>query len=632
MLDRFVRQAYLRLGGRYDVVYLLAQGSAALTIATLTVLLLTSYYDASARDLLVTLAVTWSVHDRGRRLRAVWRGRPYLERALAWQSTPAPSAEEMIAAWDVATNYPVRSFRANVVSVGTIAAAPAVASITVVLGLGPVDVLVSWSRPCCRWPYATALNYFIAELLTRPLVEDIAAVLPKDFPFATSGLLIRKRLKILLPIFTGFVGLVVAALMTGGGGTGTLALSVVAALGVGIVLSWELTVLLSRSVTAPIAALRIGVGRVRAGDYDARVPVVTSDELGELSHDFNLMAAGLAEREQMRETFGTYLDRDIVGIILSGRFPREGVEVVVSIMFVDVRGFTSFAERSDATQVVAALNALFEVMVPIVADHGGHVDKFLGDGLLAVFGAPEGYATTPTARWPGARPRGGAAARGGAGDRRGHQHRPGRRRVDRRGRAAELQRDRRRRQPRRARGGGDPRHRRRPAHHAGDLRRAHSARPSRRRAARSRSRERRSRSRSRLPDGRARRGPAAGGSGRRHGADRVVMSRPLGAAALRRYGPVQPAAWHGAAPHTSTRRPSSCRNRAIWARTRASESMTRSCGSTPSRFGVFVVGGDGVPRQSARGPPAAGRAQRADVPDDERRRRSSGRCRRRGMP
>ena len=107
---------------------------------------------------------------------------------------------------------------------------------------------------------------------------------------------------------------------------------------------------------------------MRAGDYDARVPVVTSDELGELSHDFNLMAAGLAEREQMRETFGTYLDRDIVGLILSGRFPREGVEVIVSIMFVDVRGFTSFAERSDATEVVAALNALFEVMVPIVAD------------------------------------------------------------------------------------------------------------------------------------------------------------------------------------------------------------------------------------------------------------------------
>jgi adenylate cyclase len=150
-------------------------------------------------------------------------------------------------------------------------------------------------------------------------------------------------------------------------------------------------VFLSRSVTGPIAALRIGLAAVRGGDYSVRVPVVTSDELGELSHDFNLMALGLEERERMREAFGTYLDRDIVPLILSGQFPEEGVEVTVSIMFVDVRGFTSFAEGAQPTEVIASLNSLFEVIVPIVTAHGGHVDKFLGDGLLAVFGAPEGY-------------------------------------------------------------------------------------------------------------------------------------------------------------------------------------------------------------------------------------------------
>jgi adenylate cyclase len=390
VLDRLVRQAYLRLGRRYGVAYVLAQGPSSLAIATIALVLLTSYYDPSAGEVVLMLAVTWASTLAAIAF-ALWRGRPYLSRALAWQSRAAPGAEESIAAWDAATNYPMRSFRANVVAVGTIAAVPAIACITVVLDLGPVDVLVVLVATLLPVGYATVFNYFVTELLTRPLVEDIAATLPEDFPFATTGLLIRKRLKILLPIFTGFVGLVVAGLMTGDGGTRTLALSVVAAAGVGLLFSFELSVLLSRSVTAPIAALRVGLGRVRAGDYDARVPVVTSDELGELSHDFNLMAAGLAEREELRETFGTYLDRDVVRLILSGRFPREGVEVVVSIMFVDVRGFTSFAERSDATEVVAALNELFEVMVPIVAEHGGHVDKFLGDGLLAVFGAPEGY-------------------------------------------------------------------------------------------------------------------------------------------------------------------------------------------------------------------------------------------------
>jgi class 3 adenylate cyclase len=388
--DRLVRRLYQRLGRRYRLVFPVAQDPAALAITAIAVVLLTSYYHPSAGELLRMLAVGW-VFAMVAVCFAFWRGQPYLQRVVAWQANPAPSAEESIAAWDAATNFPMRSFKANALFVSAIAALPTIAYMVATLGLpwtaGPV-LLGATVLPAA---YATVLNYFIAELLMRPVVEEIADALPEDFPFSANGLLIRKRLKILLPVFTAFVGLVVAAIMTGEDGTRGLALSVAAALGVGLFLSVELTALLSRSVTAPIAALRVGLARVRAGDYDARVPVVTSDELGELSHDFNLMALGLAEREQMREAFGTYLDRDIVPLILSGNFPREGVEVTVSIMFVDVRGFTSFAERSNATEVVAALNELFEVMVPIVSRHGGHVDKFMGDGLLAVFGAPEGY-------------------------------------------------------------------------------------------------------------------------------------------------------------------------------------------------------------------------------------------------
>src|SRR3954452_655024 len=322
---------------------------------------------------------------------AFWRSRPYHARVVTWIDTGDPTPEETVAAWDASTNLPMRSFRANAGVVGAVAPVPAIAVISATLNLDWIGVLVLLAATLPAVAYAIVLNYFTAELLMRPVVQDIADELPEDFPFTANGLLIRKRLKILLPVFTTFVGLIVAGLLTGHQGTGGLALSVACALGVALVLSYELTVLLSRSVSAPIADLRSGLARVRGGDYDARVPVVTSDELGEVSHEFNEMALGLAEREQMREAFGTYLDRDIVPIILSGRFPREGVEVTVSIMFVDVRGFTSFAERSGATEVVASVNALFEVMVPIIARHGGHVDKFMGDGLLATFGAPEGF-------------------------------------------------------------------------------------------------------------------------------------------------------------------------------------------------------------------------------------------------
>ncbi len=391
VLDRLIRRLYRRLGPRYRFVFPLAQDPAALAIATISVVLLTSYYDPTTGELLTMLAGAWASTIAGVWF-ALWRGQPYLERVVAWQRTEDPSPEASIVAWDAATNFPMRSFRANSLLVGLIVAVPAMAVILVTLDLPWTAAPVLLAAAVAPVAYGTVLNYFTAELLMRPVIEDIARRLPEDFPFVANGLLIRNRLKILLPVFTAFVGLVVAALMTGDGGTRTLGLSVIAAIGVGLVLSFELTILLSRSITAPMAALRLGLARVREGDYGARVPVVTSDELGELSHDFNRMALGLAEREEMREAFGTYLDRDIVRLILSGRFPREGIEVTVSIMFVDVRGFTSFAERSDAPEVVAALNGLFEVMVPIVAAHGGHVDKFMGDGMLAAFGAPEGYA------------------------------------------------------------------------------------------------------------------------------------------------------------------------------------------------------------------------------------------------
>src|SRR4051794_36732850 len=391
MLDRLTTRLYHRLGRRYRFVFPLAQDPMSLGVAAVTVLLFGSYYDPSGGELALMLgaALASTLVAIGF---AFWRGQPHLERVHAWQESEVRDEEEAALAWDAATNFPIRSFRANALAVSLIAALPTVVLIVVVLDLewyaGPL-LLAAAAVPAA---YATLVNYFIAEYLMRPAIEDIAAHLPEDFEFTANGLLIRRRLKLVLPVFTAFVGLVVASLLTGRDGTGGLALSLAAAVGVGLAVSLELMVLLSRSVTGPIAALRSGVTRVREGDYEARVPVIASDELGELSHDFNLMTLGLEERDRLRETFGTYLDRDIAGIILSGRFPREGVEITVSIMFVDVRGFTSFAERADATEVVATLNALFEVMVPIVTRHGGHVDKFMGDGLMAAFGAPEGYA------------------------------------------------------------------------------------------------------------------------------------------------------------------------------------------------------------------------------------------------
>jgi adenylate cyclase len=144
----------------------------------------------------------------------------------------------------------------------------------------------------------------------------------------------------------------------------------------------------SRSLADPLTAMRRALERVQHGDFDARVPVDDASEVGLLEAGFNQMAEGLAERERIREAFGTYMDREIAEHVLREGTDLAGEEVEVTMIFLDVRDFTGFAERSSAPDVVAELNRLFECVVPIIHAHGGQVDKFVGDGLLAVFGAP----------------------------------------------------------------------------------------------------------------------------------------------------------------------------------------------------------------------------------------------------
>ncbi|GAT12500.1 family 3 adenylate cyclase [Mycolicibacterium novocastrense] len=139
----------------------------------------------------------------------------------------------------------------------------------------------------------------------------------------------------------------------------------------------------------PIRDLASGTERVAAGDYSQRLPVVQDDDLGALAASFNRMQTGLAERQRLQAAFGTYVDPALAGRLLEqGDDVFTGERREVTVMFIDIRDFTPFAETNPAEDVVARLNALFEIVVPAVVDAGGHVNKFLGDGALAVFGAP----------------------------------------------------------------------------------------------------------------------------------------------------------------------------------------------------------------------------------------------------
>ena len=144
----------------------------------------------------------------------------------------------------------------------------------------------------------------------------------------------------------------------------------------------------ARSVAERLEDVTEALENVEHGDLETRIRVDDGSEVGLVQAGFNRMTEGLAERERLREAFGTYLDADVAEHILREGTALEGEEVEVTAMFVDVRDFTGFAERESAPVVVATLNRLFELLVPVIHAHGGHIDKFVGDGFLAVFGAP----------------------------------------------------------------------------------------------------------------------------------------------------------------------------------------------------------------------------------------------------
>jgi class 3 adenylate cyclase len=239
--------------------------------------------------------------------------------------------------------------------------------------------------------YLQSLRFFALEQAFRPVLEDIATCAIDQPDLSAPGLSLRTRLLTALPAVNVFTG-VVAVAITGAGHDLTLSdlgLAVLVASAIAATLSLALTLLLADSIAAPIAVLRDATERVGRGDLTARVPVVTTDETGDLTRSFNEMTIGLEQRERLREAFGAFVDPGLTQRVLEEGTDLAGEEVDLSLLFMDIRGFTTYSERAEAREVVARLNDLYEQVVPVILSYGGHANKFIGDGLLAVFGAPD---------------------------------------------------------------------------------------------------------------------------------------------------------------------------------------------------------------------------------------------------
>jgi adenylate cyclase len=158
----------------------------------------------------------------------------------------------------------------------------------------------------------------------------------------------------------------------------------------GVVLCFGLLVtwLNARAVVAPILAVRNAMEEVEDGNLDAEVQVYDGTELGQLQAGFNEMVRGLRDREHLRDLFGRHVGKDVAEAAALGDVELGGETRVVSVLFVDLIGSTSLASEREPGEVVELLNRFFAVVVEEVDRHSGLVNKFIGDAVLAIFGAP----------------------------------------------------------------------------------------------------------------------------------------------------------------------------------------------------------------------------------------------------
>jgi adenylate cyclase len=145
----------------------------------------------------------------------------------------------------------------------------------------------------------------------------------------------------------------------------------------------------TRSLATPLLALRRAVRQVQHGELDVHIPVDDGGEIGMLQAGFNQMVAGLRERAVLSDLFGRHVGVDVARHALAaGDVVLGGERRDVGVVFVDVIGSTKLAQTHAPEDVVTVLNKFFSTVVRVVSSEGGWVNKFEGDGALAVFGAP----------------------------------------------------------------------------------------------------------------------------------------------------------------------------------------------------------------------------------------------------
>jgi len=149
-----------------------------------------------------------------------------------------------------------------------------------------------------------------------------------------------------------------------------------------------LTFLIAYFFQKPLRKLTESANEISRGNFDITTQICSNDEMGVLGDSFNAMAKALKEKEFMRDTFGKIVTPQVRDYLLSGNVSLGGQNLDVTVMFCDIRGFTTLSEHMQPEEVVSLLNSYFTGLEKCIAGHGGVINKYIGDAVMALFGAP----------------------------------------------------------------------------------------------------------------------------------------------------------------------------------------------------------------------------------------------------
>jgi adenylate cyclase len=145
---------------------------------------------------------------------------------------------------------------------------------------------------------------------------------------------------------------------------------------------------LASGVTAPIQSLVTGMQGILRGNLVQRLPSTREDEIGFLAQSFNTMAEGLEEKEKIRDLLDKVVSPEIAHELLQRGVALGGEMREVTVLFADIRGFTSLSEQLPPADLVRELNAYFGRVSRVIEGQKGVIDKYIGDEIMAIFGAP----------------------------------------------------------------------------------------------------------------------------------------------------------------------------------------------------------------------------------------------------